>query len=41
MFVLEEEIKQLGQKYRLRQTVISCASEEKIIGQYLEKCILF
>lgn len=33
----EEEIKLIGQQYRTRQTVISRAGEEIMIGQYLEK----
>ncbi|MGK7922345.1 MAG: phycobiliprotein lyase [Trichodesmium sp.] len=36
----EEEIKQIGHKYRTRQTIISRAGEQKMIGQYLEKRIL-
>jgi hypothetical protein len=32
----EEEIKLIGQRYRTRQTVISRAGEEIMIGQYLE-----
>jgi len=32
----EEEIKLIGQQYRTRQTVISRAGEEIMIGQYLE-----
>jgi hypothetical protein len=32
----EEEIKLIGQRYRTRQTVISRAKEEIMIGQYLE-----
>ncbi|MEM1170378.1 MAG: phycobiliprotein lyase [Cyanobacteria bacterium P01_H01_bin.35] len=38
--VFEEEIKQVGHKYRTRQTIISRAGEQKMIGQYLEKRIL-
>ncbi|MGB3510379.1 MAG: phycobiliprotein lyase [Microcoleaceae cyanobacterium] len=38
--VFEEEIKQIGHKYRTRQTIISRAGEQKMIGQYLEKRIL-
>lgn len=38
--VFEEEIKQIGHKYRTRQTIISRAGEQKTIGQYLEKRIL-
>jgi len=37
--VFEEEIKHIGQKYRTRQTIISRAGEEMMIGQYLEKRI--
>jgi hypothetical protein len=33
----EEEIKLIGKQYRTRQTVISRAGEEIMIGQYLEK----
>ncbi|QQE66227.1 phycobiliprotein lyase [Leptolyngbya sp. BL0902] len=32
----EEEIRLIGQRYRTRQTVISRAGEELMIGQYLE-----
>ncbi|NJL48900.1 MAG: phycobiliprotein lyase [Leptolyngbyaceae cyanobacterium SM2_5_2] len=32
----EEEIKLIGQRYRTRQTVISRAGQEIMIGQYLE-----
>ena len=32
----EEEIRLIGQRYRTRQTVISRAGEEVMIGQYLE-----
>lgn len=35
--VFEEELKQIGQKYRTRQTIISRAGEQVMIGQYLEK----
>jgi hypothetical protein len=35
--VFEEEIKMIGQQYRTRQTIISRAGEEIMIGQYLEK----
>ena len=38
--IFEEEIKQIGHKYRTRQTIISRAGEQKMIGQYLEKRIL-
>lgn len=34
--VFEEELKLIGQKYRTRQTIISRAGEEQMIGQYLE-----
>lgn len=33
----EEEIKLVGENYRTRQTIISRAGEEIMIGQYLEK----
>lgn len=33
----EEEIKLVGQQYRTRQTIISRAGEQQMIGQYLEK----
>lgn len=33
----EEEIKLIGMQYRTRQTIISRAGEEQMIGQYLEK----
>lgn len=33
----EEEIKLIGEKYRTRQTIISRAGEQVMIGQYLEK----
>ena len=33
----EEEIKLVGNQYRTRQTIISRAGEEQMIGQYLEK----
>jgi hypothetical protein len=33
----EEEIKLVGEQYRTRQTIISRAGEEQMIGQYLEK----
>ncbi len=36
----EEEIKLIGDNYRTRQTLISRAGEEIMIGQYLEKRIL-
>jgi hypothetical protein len=35
--VFEEEIKLIGTNYRTRQTIISRAGEEIMIGQYLEK----
>lgn len=35
--VFEEELKLIGTKYRTRQTIISRAGEQKMIGQYLEK----
>jgi len=34
--VFEEEIKLIGAQYRTRQTIISRAGEEQMIGQYLE-----
>jgi hypothetical protein len=37
--VFEEEIKLIGEKYRTRQSIISRASEQLMIGQYLEKRI--
>ncbi len=37
--VFEEEIKFIGEKYRTRQSVISRAGEQVMIGQYLEKRI--
>ncbi|TAE61787.1 MAG: phycobiliprotein lyase [Nostocales cyanobacterium] len=37
--VFEEEIKLIGEKYRTRQTIISRAGEQLMIGQYLEKRI--
>ncbi|WP_228021345.1 phycobiliprotein lyase [Vasconcelosia minhoensis] len=33
----EEELKLIGNRYRTRQTIISRAGEEVMIGQYLEK----
>lgn len=33
----EEELKLIGDRYRTRQTIISRAGEEVMIGQYLEK----
>lgn len=35
--VFEEELKLIGDNYRTRQTLISRAGEEIMIGQYLEK----
>lgn len=35
--VFEEEIKLIGQLYRTRQTIISRAGQQQMIGQYLEK----
>jgi CpeS-like protein len=35
--VFEEEIKLIGSDYRTRQTIISRAGEEQMIGQYFEK----
>lgn len=35
--VFEEEVKLIGQQYRTRQTIISRAGEQQMIGQYLEK----
>jgi hypothetical protein len=37
--VFEEEVKLVGQQYRTRQTIISRAGEQQMIGQYLEKRI--
>lgn len=37
--VFEEELKLVGNKYRTRQTIISRAGEQQMIGQYLEKRI--
>jgi CpeS-like protein len=37
--VFEEELKLVGSKYRTRQTIISRAGEQVMIGQYLEKRI--
>ncbi|MCJ8283061.1 MAG: phycobiliprotein lyase, partial [Rivularia sp. ALOHA_DT_140] len=37
--VFEEEVKFIGEKYRTRQSVISRAGEQVMIGQYLEKRI--
>ncbi|QYX30907.1 phycobiliprotein lyase [Sphaerospermopsis torques-reginae] len=35
--VFEEEIKLIGDKYRTRQSIVSRAGEQLMIGQYLEK----
>jgi hypothetical protein len=35
--VFEEEFKLIGKIYRTRQTIISRAGEELMIGQYLER----
>ena len=35
--VFEEELKLIGEQYRTRQTIISRAGQEIMIGQYLEK----
>lgn len=37
--VFEEELKLIGQNYRTRQSIISRAGEQQMIGQYLEKRI--
>jgi hypothetical protein len=37
--VFEEELKLVGSLYRTRQTIISRAGEQQMIGQYLEKRI--
>lgn len=37
--VFEEEFKLIGEQYRTRQTIISRAGQEQMIGQYLEKRI--
>jgi hypothetical protein len=37
--VFEEELKLIGHHYRTRQTIISNAAEQQMIGQYLEKRI--
>lgn len=37
--VFEEELKLIGRHYRTRQTIISRAGEQQMIGQYLEKRI--
>ena len=36
----EEELKLIGDNYRTRQTIISRAGEEIMIGQYLEKRVM-
>jgi len=38
--VFEEELKLIGTLYRTRQTIISRAGEQQMIGQYLEKPLL-
>ena len=38
--VFEEEVKLIGDKYRTRQTIISRAGEQQMIGQYIEKRIV-
>jgi hypothetical protein len=38
--VFEEELKLIGSKYRTRQTIISRAGEQLMIGQYIEKRIV-
>lgn len=35
--VFEEEIRLVGDRYRTRQTIMTRAGEQKMIGQYLEK----
>lgn len=35
--LFEEELKLVGSQYRTRQTIISRAGEQQMIGQYLEK----
>jgi hypothetical protein len=35
--MFEEELKLIGDQYRTRQTIISRAGEQKMIGQYLER----
>lgn len=37
--VFEEELKLIGHNYRTRQTIISRAGEQQMIGQYLERRI--
>lgn len=37
--LFEEELKLIGQHYRTRQSIISRAGEQQMIGQYLEKRI--
>ncbi len=34
--IFEEELKLVGDRYRTRQTIISRAGEQQMIGQYLE-----
>lgn len=38
--MFEEELKLVGTQYRTRQTVISRAGEQQMIGQYLEKRVV-
>lgn len=38
--VFEEELKHIGSNYRTRQTIISRAGEQQMIGQYLEKRLI-
>jgi hypothetical protein len=38
--MFEEELKLIGHNYRTRQTIISRAGEQQMIGQYLEKRIV-
>jgi hypothetical protein len=35
--MFEEQLRLVGQRYRTRQTIISRAGEQQMIGQYLEK----
>lgn len=35
--VFEEELKLVGEQYRTRQTIVTRAGEQKLIGQYLER----
>lgn len=37
--VFEEELKLVGDQYRTRQTIVTRAGEQKLIGQYLERRI--